>query len=363
MIYLRSYSATIVLHTPWTMLPDSFVPSRLRDLDTTCPVPRPLLHSLYSDALLDKEVPPARRYTDRNGLCRSSRVKSSASMSLATLLAALCARSCANDRQALTHHDRVGVYIGSALPALDPAHQYETRGLTEGWGLIDPFRLPHCIPSSLAATVAIQVGAKGSAFTCLDGHLASLRAIDRAAIALCYGEIDQAFVGGAEEVSDMHLAALAGAGLSDYASTPGNRTFEFVAEGASIGLLQRNEPLGAAEGVGIDGYCEIVGEIDQKSSQLFGQTFCEGRNQRFDRVFSMFGRMSAGSASLRALLGSLRLEIETEWLGDIFGDLHGACAAFALSRAIEEGGWSRALIHCAGRLQTTGLLMIRKLNA
>lgn len=98
------------------------------------------------------------------------------------------------------------------------AVNFETRGLTESWELVDPLLLPSTLPSALATQVAMSVGARGFAVSFLVGLLGVFHAIEAAVLGLARGDADVVLVVAAEEQTVVQRTAH---GHLNWEPTPG----------------------------------------------------------------------------------------------------------------------------------------------
>jgi hypothetical protein len=141
---------------------------------------------------------------------------------------------------------RLGVVTASTSSAAWSAVNFETRGLAEGWDLVDPLLLPSTLPSALATQVAAAVGARGFAFSFLVGLLGVFHAIEAAMIGLARGDADAVLVVVAEEQTFVQRAAHE---LLGWEPTPGEFAGALVLErdtgrGHRVGFLGQGDPAG-----------------------------------------------------------------------------------------------------------------------
>lgn len=339
------------------MAPDLAVPVAAHQGFSLAEASLVTINDSYRRVLADGvSVPKARRYANRRPLLRGCGVASPASASFASILAGHCARAALADRPGPPlRQDRLAVILGSALAALDPSHQLELCGLREGWDLIDPFRFPHTLPSACAATVAAAVGARALTLACRDNALASLRAVDLAAMAVLHGRADHVLVGGAEEVSDLVLLLLAASRRPDFLSPPGVAPSVPITEIAVVGLLERAHPEGDPGVIVIEGYGEVTGPLTEADVERFRAAFS---SVRFDLVLSNMASQHHRTADIRAAVEAL-LEPPTEIVhtADSLGDTHGAAGAVALAVLAQRPPGTRALVISAGRDLRLGFLV------
>lgn len=363
MLYLMRYPATMTFGRSRIMAPDLAAPTATHT-DVTLAQPTTVAAAEAYRHVLPEGASSlqVRRYANRRAMLRGSGVASPASASFATVLASHCARAVLADGSGPpVPRDTLGVVLGSALAALDPAHRLELCGLREGWDLIDPFSFPHTLPSSCAASVAAAVGGRAFAFACRDNALASLRAVHLATTAILHGRAKHVLVGGTEEASDFVLALLAASRRPDFLSAPGAAPCVPITEVAVVGLLERAGPESDPGTIALEGYGELTGEVTDADAERFRGAFVSGAPGCFDLALVNAASQHPVAAKLRSTIATLcgRPPVIFHVAGQ-FGDTHGAAGAVALAVLAARPPGTRALVLCAGRDGRLGLLVANR---
>lgn len=94
---------------------------------------------------------------------------------------------------------RLAIVTASTSSATAMAVNFETRGLTESWSAVDPLLLPSTLFSALATQIAMAVGARGFAMSCVVGLLGVFHAVEAAIHGLTRRDVDAVLVVASEE--------------------------------------------------------------------------------------------------------------------------------------------------------------------
>lgn len=102
---------------------------------------------------------------------------------------------------------RLGVATASTTSATATAARFETRGVVEGWGAVDPLLLPSTLLSAIATQVAAAAGAKAFATAFETGLLGFFHAVEAAIHGLVRRDADAVLVVVADERTDVQRTA------------------------------------------------------------------------------------------------------------------------------------------------------------
>ncbi len=174
----------------------------------------------------------------REGLRKRSQVPRARSGAFATVSAAVLGRSLLGVARTPDGCTAIGVAMASMSSTIGVAHRYESTGRHESWSVVDPFGFSNSLPSAIAAQMALTLGLRAFAVTFVGDLFAFFGALTFSALNLARAGQRCALVIGADEVTHVQRAALAGAGL-DVASAAER-------EGAS-GLLLSSDSAAQAE--------------------------------------------------------------------------------------------------------------------
>lgn len=164
--------------------------------------------------------------------------------------------------------ERVGVYIGSGMGALDVIEEEVLKLRDKGASRVSPFLIPTVIVNMAGGNVAIQLGLKGPNLCHVSACSTGAHAIGDAFRQLQYGDVDVMLAGGTEAViTPLAIAGFAAAkalspGHASGDPTRASRPFDaqrngfVMGEGAGVMVL---ETLEHAQARGARILAEIVG--------------------------------------------------------------------------------------------------------
>lgn len=226
-----------------------------------------------------------------------------------------------------------GCILSSPFGVADAAFQYEKTGLTEGWHLIDAFRLAHTVPSSPAAALSLAIGAAAFSVSQQDGHLSSLRAVDRAATALARGEAARVAVALVEDASDYVVRILLRRGDRSFLARLGDREAPLI-EMAAL-LEAAGDTAGEAPSPGFHVHAYLEGPVAEVAAQ------CHGLMPGAEAVIfnSLPPSLAATSGTLPDGCALPVIDLGREW-----GDFHGAFLAGALCWLLAHGRTAAVVI-------------------
>jgi 3-oxoacyl-[acyl-carrier-protein] synthase II len=135
--------------------------------------------------------------------------------------------------------DRVGVVMGTAFGGVETFTQAVETLVTKGPRRIGPFAVPMVIPNIAPGMIAIELGAKGPAFSYASSFTSGANAIGEAARMVQYGRADAMVCGGSEApVSGLMVAGFDAMGsLSHGNDDPGHavKPFDLNRNGCALG--------------------------------------------------------------------------------------------------------------------------------
>lgn len=257
---------------------------------------------------------------------------------------------------------RTMLALGSALGSLDTMSLFFRDFITKGPRLVKPFLFQHTYANTAISLIAIEYGLSCRHMNFSSGSASAGLAIAEAFDLIRRGEINMAFVGGYEAISETSMHAYGSSGeLASGESAPFDcRRSGFIpGEGAAILVLEEMEHA-LARGATIRG--EIAGcGMASSVAEAMQQTGCNGPDLVIAAANGSQFADENEAAEITLHLGDHHSDTPVTSIKPLIGETLGASGAFQVSAAlaIMDTGIVPHILHLHTPDETCGLNLVK----